>query len=272
MFIESNGVDIHVQQAGPAAADAVLLLHSIGTQGAIWEESAAMLAQRYRTIRVDLRGHGLSATTRGPYSLEQLACDALGILDALAIHRAHVAGISLGGMVAQALAALAPDRVLSLILIDTALSIPPSESWHERAALVRSRGTKAIVDTVLPRWVTAASIDGAVARGLRRMLLHTDAEGYAGAAEAIAGASIAVTTPKLRLPALVLVGEADVATPLASAQALRDAIPGSALDVIRRAAHIPTVEQPGVVSRAIEGFLDSIRAANSSRAGIGNDQ
>ncbi|MFC7555200.1 alpha/beta fold hydrolase [Pseudoroseomonas wenyumeiae] len=137
----------------------------------------------------------------------------LALLDALGVQQAHVAGISIGGMVAQAMAALAPDRVRSLMLVDTALAIPPAGTWRDRAALVRAQGMAPLVEPVVARWVTAASLQSPAAQGLRAMLRRTDPEGYAGAAEAIAAADLTEATRGLRQPALVLVGDGDAATP-----------------------------------------------------------
>jgi pimeloyl-ACP methyl ester carboxylesterase len=112
----------------------------------------------------------------------------------------------------------------------------------------------AIADAVLARWLTPAA-DPAAAAYLRGLLLATASEGYAGAAEAIAAADLTETTRRLRLPALVLVGDQDDATPRTSAEALRDAIPGAHLEVVKSAAHIPTVEQPAAVTEALLAFL-----------------
>jgi 3-oxoadipate enol-lactonase/4-carboxymuconolactone decarboxylase len=141
------------------------------------------------------------------------------------------------------------------MLVDTATAIPPPETWRNRAATVRAEGTAALVDAVMARWVTPDFLGDPAADGLRAMLLRTPAEGYAGAAEAIATADLAAGTQRLRLPALVIVGERDEATPVASAEALRDAIRGAELAVLRGLAHIPTVERPGAVTEPMLRFL-----------------
>ncbi|MBU6498421.1 MAG: 4-carboxymuconolactone decarboxylase, partial [Rhodospirillales bacterium] len=213
------------------------------------------LSARLRVIRPDVRGHGLTTPTPGPYAIEALARDALAVLDALGIASAHVGGLSIGGLLAQSLAAQAPARVRSLILCDTAMALPPPEGWHQRAAIVRAQGMAAIADAVMARWVTPGFIDAPPARGLRAMLLRTDPEGYAGAAEAIAAADLTAATSRLCLPTLVLVGDQDLATPLASAEAMAAAIPGARLHVLANAAHLPTVEQPDAVTAAMAEFL-----------------
>jgi 3-oxoadipate enol-lactonase/4-carboxymuconolactone decarboxylase len=258
MFVEANGLPVHVQVSGPERAPVLLLLHSLGTSLHVWDEQAAALAARFRVVRPDLRGHGLTAVPPGPYTIETMARDVLAVLDALGIARAHVGGLSIGGLVAQALAAEAPERVASLILCDTAMAIPPAEMWRERAAIARGKGLEALVEAVMARWVTPGFADRPPAAGLRAMLLRTAPEGYAGAAEAIATADLSGRTKRLRLPALVMVGERDEATPLASAEALRAAIEGARLEILPGAAHIPTVETPEAVSAAMAGFLSGL--------------
>lgn len=257
MFLTVDGLNMHVRLDGPSDAPPLLLLHSLGTDLRVWDSQADVLARGFRVIRPDLRGHGLTEVPSAPCSIGGMARDVLTLLDALGHSCVHVAGLSIGGMVAQALAAQAPDRVASIMLCDTAMAIPPPELWRGRAATVRSQGMAAIADSVLARWVTPAFARTPEARGLRAMLLRTAPEGYAAAADAIAAADLTTTTRGLRVPALVLVGDRDEATPLASAAALRDAIPGARLEVIADAAHIPTLERPDAVTNAILHFLSS---------------
>ena len=121
MFIRTHDLDIHVQLSGPPGAPPLLLLHSLGTSGHVWDDQADALSNSFRVIRPDMRGHGLTTVTQGPYSIAQLAGDALAVLEALGVTHAHVAGLSIGGLIAQQIAAQAPDRVSSLILVDTAM-------------------------------------------------------------------------------------------------------------------------------------------------------
>ncbi len=254
MFLNANGLTMHVQIDGPAAAPVLVLLHSLGTSLHVWDAQAAALAGPFRVVRPDLRGHGLTEVTPGPYTIAGLAADVIAALDALGINQAHVGGLSIGGLVAQSLAHQAPARVASLILCDTAMAIPPAQGWRDRAALVRADGMEAVVEAVMARWVTAPFMGAPAAVGLRAMLLRTAPEGYAAAAEAIGAADLTAETGALRVPALVLVGDQDQSTPLASAEALRAALGGS-LTVLLGAAHIPTVEVPDQVSDAIRSFL-----------------
>src|SRR5580692_11461110 len=101
MFLRTGELTVHVQVAGPEGAPPLLLLHSLGTSLHVWDAQAAALSPLFRVIRPDMRGHGLTTVTPGPYSLHGLAADALAVLDALGIARAHVGGLSIGGAMAQ---------------------------------------------------------------------------------------------------------------------------------------------------------------------------
>lgn len=261
MFLDIHGWTVHLQSEGPATAaggrPAVVLLHSLGTSLHVWDPQVPVLARRFQVIRPDLRGHGLSEVTPGPYTIEGLAGDVLALLGRLGVSRAHVVGLSIGGLIAQAMALAAPERVASLTLCDTALVIPPPANWHERARLVREKGMTAIVETVLARWVSAAHRSAPEGRGLRQMLLRTDPEGYAAAAEAIAAADFTAKTPTLSLPAHVIVGGRDESTPPTAAEALAAALKAR-LSLIPGAAHIPNFEHANAFSDAISGFLESL--------------
>jgi 3-oxoadipate enol-lactonase/4-carboxymuconolactone decarboxylase len=260
MFMHANGIDIHVQIDGPPGAPALLLIHSLGTSLHVWDDQARALSRSFRVIRADLRGHGLTQLVSGPGSIATYAQDMLAVLDALQIDHAHVAGLSIGGLVAQSVAAQAPDRVMSLILCDTAMMIPPPEGWHGRAAAVRAGGMAVLADAVMARWITPGFAGSPQAAGLRAMLLRTLPEGYAGAAEAIAAADLTASTSALTLPALIMVGDQDQATPVSSAEAMHAAIAGSRLVILPNAAHLPTVETPDAVTQAISAFLRSLVA------------
>lgn len=255
MFLNINDLTVHLQLDGPIDAPPLLLVHSLGTSNAIWDTQVAALRRSFYVIRFDLRGHGLTTATPGPYDIAMLARDALAVLDSLGIASAHVAGISIGGLIAQSLTVQAPARVRSLILVDTALAFQPPENYRDRAARVRADGIAPLADGVIARWVTPAFLEAPETTGLRTMLLRTPPEGYAACAEAIGAADFTETSRSIRARTLVVVGAEDEATPPSSAEALRDAIPGADLVVLPNAAHIPTVEQPLAVLAAMTRFL-----------------
>ena len=264
MFVRINDLTVHVQGEGPPGAPPVLMLHSLGTNLHVWDPQAAALARTHRVIRADLRGHGLtsggeasgteaSGTEAPGTTMAALADDAAALLDALGIAAAHVAGVSIGGRIAMELAATRPERVLSLFLLDTALAFPPPETWATRIAAVREGGMAAVEEGVMARWVLdPGSPDGT---GLRAMLRATPPAGYAACAAALRDARADSLRGRLRGPATIVVGETDAASPVSAAEAIRDAIPGSTLTVIPRAAHIPNFEFAAEVNAALLGHV-----------------
>ena len=254
MFLRAHDITMHVRIDGPIAATPLVMLHSLGTTHAVWDAQAEALAGPFRIIRPDLRGHGLTEVPAGPYTIEQMAADVLAVLDALHVDHAHVAGLSIGGLIAQSMAHQEPSRIASLMLCDTALAITPRQGWTDRAAAVRAGGIAPIADAVMSRWLTPDYLAEPGADGLRTMLLRTAPEGYAAAAEAIGAADFTVKTAALTVPALVMVGERDEATPPAMAQALAAAL-HAPLVTLPGAAHIPTVQVPELVTAALKDFL-----------------
>jgi 3-oxoadipate enol-lactonase len=255
-FALIKGLSVHYRVEGPAGAPPLLLIHSLGTTMEMWAPQAAALAGKFRVVSYDLRGHGLSEATDGPYTLELLAGDALGLLDHLGLERAHVAGVSLGGMIGQTLGIQAGGRVRSLVLGDTASLIGPKSNWDSRAATIRADGMASIVDAVLSRWFTPGFIQAEpqIARGFGAMLLRMPAEAYISAASAVRDGDTTAALGRIACPTLVLVGDQDVSTPPSAAEALKAGIPGAKLVVVENAAHIPTVERPDAVTSAMVSF------------------
>jgi len=255
-FALIKGLSVHYRAEGPAEAPPLLLIHSLGTSLEMWAPQATALAGKFRVISYDLRGHGLSEATDGPYTLELLAGDALGLLDHLGIERAHVACVSLGGMIGQTLGIASAGRLRSLVLGDTASVIGPKSNWDNRAATLRAEGMGALVDPILSRWFTPGFIQShpQIVRGFGAMLMRMPAEAYISAACAVRDGDTTAALGRIACPTLVLVGDQDVSTPPSAAEALKAGIPGAKLVVIENAAHIPTVERPEAVTSAMVSF------------------
>lgn len=260
-LIATNGASLFYDLTGPDGALVVAFSNSIGTTLEMWDAQARAMSGRYRVLRYDTRGHGRSPVVDAPATIETLAHDLLGLLDALQIGRAHVVGLSLGGMTAQAVAALAPTRVNGLILMATAAYLPGN--WTERAAIVRADGMAAIVAASIPRWFTPPFIDaqpGAVA-AVRDRFLAIEPAGYAICCEAIAGMDLRASNVSITAPTLIVAGADDPATPPAMSEDIRSRIPHAELVVLPRAAHLMAIEQADVVNRHLLGFLDSLADA-----------
>jgi 3-oxoadipate enol-lactonase len=148
-FADIDGGRLHYRVDGAADAPTLMLSNSLGTNLSMWEAQVPALSRHFRVLRYDSRGHGQSTVSPGPYSIAQLARDALVLLNALDLERAHFCGLSMGGMIAMWLAVHAPERIDRLVLCNTAPRIAPPELWNTRIETVRNGGMKAITDGVI---------------------------------------------------------------------------------------------------------------------------
>ena len=230
---------------------------SLGTDVGFWHPQSDRLGGRFRTLRYDIRGHGRSPVPPGPYSMDELGEDLVGLLDRLEIERAVLCGLSIGGMISMWVAAHAPERVERMVLCCTSALLGPPEGWHERAAVVRASGVEAIADAVLERWFTPAFREAHpdVLAGMRRILAATPREGYAGCCEAIAAMDLTGELPSIAAPTLVLAGEQDPATPPEHGRRIAELIPGARFETVSPAAHLATIEQPEETTEMILRFL-----------------
>lgn len=149
---------VHAVVTGRPDGPAVVLSNSLGSTHRMWDAQIAALEERFRVVRYDTRGHGDSPVPPGPYSIDELADDVIGLLDRLGIERAHLVGLSLGGMTMMRVAARNPERVDRLALLCSAAYLPPAQGWRDRAALVRNEGTSAVAAAVVQRWFTPGSL------------------------------------------------------------------------------------------------------------------
>ncbi len=255
-----SAVSVHHVVEGPALAPALVLVNSLGASLAMWEPQIDVLAEKLHVVRFDLRGHGRSPVPPGPYALADLGGDVVALLDELRLPRAHVAGLSLGGMVAMWLGIHAPERVDRLVLSSTSAALGPPEAWRERAALVRAHGTGAVADAVVSRWFTPgfAQARPRVVRRIREMVAATPAEGYASACAAVETMAIEADLPRIAAPTLVIAGADDPSTPPDHAARIAAAIPDARMAVIADAAHLANMQQPERFTRLL---LDHLRVA-----------
>jgi 3-oxoadipate enol-lactonase len=242
--------DLH----GDADAPFLVLPCSLGTSRELWDPER--YAQHFRVLRYEHRGHGESETPLGPYTIEQLACDALALLDELGVERASWIGLSLGGMVAMWIAAYAPERLERLVLACTSARVPSPHVYAERARVVREHGVDPLADAVVSRWFTAAAPDALRAR-FRRILVGTPKEGYAGCCEAVADWDFGERLGDIVAPTLVVAGAEDESAPAADTDLLVQRIPGARGAMLEGAAHLANLEQPAAFADAALAHLDA---------------
>ncbi|WP_199442734.1 3-oxoadipate enol-lactonase [Umezawaea beigongshangensis] len=246
---------------GPPDGDVVVLSGSLGSDLRTWDAQVGPLVTAgFRVVRHDHRGHGHSPVPPGPYSLADLGGDVLALLDRVGARRVHWVGLSLGGMVGTWLAQHAPERLRGLVLLCTSARLGPPESWAERAALVRARGTGAVAAAVVGRWLTPgfALAHPEVPAELIAMVAGTSAEGYASCCAAIGDADLEPGLPGITAPTLLVAGAQDPATPPPHLERIAAAVPGARLEVLDPGAHLVTAEQPERTSRLIVDHLRSV--------------
>jgi 3-oxoadipate enol-lactonase len=258
--VQLNGVHIAYRFDGPETGRVVLLSNSLMSNYDMWDWTLPALTDRYRVLRYDTRGHGRSGTTPGAYTMEMLADDAAGLLDALGIKAAHVVGLSMGGMTGQQLGARYPDKVLSLALCDTASEMPPRSLWAERLETACQQGIAGLVEGTLKRWFTGPFIQRApedIAK-VRAFILSTGAEGYIGCASAVRDMAQTTMLLKIKAPTLVMTGRQDPACTVDQSTVLHRMIDGSELVILEDAAHLSNIEQPQAFNRALRHFIDRV--------------
>lgn len=228
---------------GPPDAPLLILSNSLGTDHTMWDLQMPTLEHYFRVLRYDSRGHGASAVPPGPYTIEMLGQDALALLDALDIERAHFCGLSMGGMVGMWLAAHVPERVDRLALCNTAARMGPPQLWNARIESVRQWGMANIIGAVIVRWFTPAFCEQApeVVETMRQTLASTPADGYIACCEAIRDMDLRSSLSRIQAKTLVVAGSLDAASPPADGRFLADTIP-DARYVEFLAAHMANVE------------------------------
>ena len=265
-LIKANGVELFYDIAGPAHAPVIAFSNSVGATLEMWDAQVRALSDRYRCLRYDTRGHGRSQVKDESVSIADLADDLAGLLDALGIETAHVAGLSLGGMTAQEFALRHPHRLGRLVLMATSARM--AGGYAERAALVRADGMERVADAVMQRWFTPAFFANAPEKiaPFRERFVKLDPAGYAVCCLAIGEMDLRERISAIAAPTLIIAGIDDPATPVAMLEDIRARIPGSELIVLPHVSHILAVEQAGKVNRHLAAFLDCAQPLPKAKA------
>jgi 3-oxoadipate enol-lactonase len=252
-----RAVGVHHVIEGRPDAPTVVLAGSLGSTLSMWDPQVPALAEHFRVVRYDTRGHGSSPVPPGPYSIDDLADDMVALLDTVGAQRAHIVGLSLGGMAAIRMAARRPDRVDRLALLCTAAQMSPAQAWAERAVLVRAQGPGAVADAVAGRWLTdeRRRDHPEDVQRLVSMISATPAEGYASCCTAIEHMDLRADLPQITAPTLVVGAADDPSIPVANQRALAAAISGARLQIVEHAAHLASFEQPDAVNAVLVDHL-----------------
>ena len=255
-IVTTNGAALHCQIDGPADGPVIVFSNSLGTDFRIWDAVVADLAQNYRVLRYDKRGHGLSDDPDSGWAMGELVGDVAALMDHFGLKDAAFVGLSVGGLIAQGLAAERPDLVRLMVLADTAARIGNDDMWNDRIAQVNADGLGAMADGILERWFAPDFHSDANFAMWRNMLVRTTDQGYARVSAAIRDTDLKVSTSRLTLPTLAIVGDRDGATPPDLVRETAELIDGALFEVIRGAGHLPCVEKPDVFTALLRGFFN----------------
>lgn len=241
-------------ETGSADAPVVLLGSSLGASQAMWAPQVDVLAQRFRVVTFDHRGHGGSEVPAGPYTIDDLGGDVVELLDTLEVDQASYVGISLGGSVGLWLAENAPERIHRLVAIcpPTNTAVNP-QMWTDRAAQVRAEGTQSIADATLGRWFLPEYTEDV--EPIRQMLQDCPDEGYAACCEAISTLNLLPKLNDITAPVLLITTDSDQSVPPETVVPLASEIPGAHLEIIEKAAHLVTYSHPDVVNPLLLAHL-----------------
>jgi 3-oxoadipate enol-lactonase len=244
---------LHYRVRGPVGALPVLFLNSLGTDLRMWEAVIDRLPDLH-CIGMDKRGHGLSATPAVGWTMQDLAEDALALMDHLGLARVMVAGCSIGGIIAQQMGVMSPDRVAGLFLSNTAPKVGTADSWAARVAAVQTQGIAAIAPQILERWFAPAFRASPACLPWEVMLRRADPAGYIGTCQVLAKVDLTADLGRITAPVLMLAGSADLSTPTDLVRATAARIAGARVVELEGSGHIPAIDAPEAVAALLAEF------------------
>lgn len=247
---------LHYRIDGPAEGPLVIFANSLGTDLRLWDALLPLLPPHLRLLRHDKRGHGLSDAGEA-VTVQDLAGDALALIEAAGGGPAVFVGLSIGGQIGMAAALARPDLVRALVISNSAARLGTAESWQARIDAVRAGGIAAIAPAVMERWFAPAFRARPELALWRNMLERTPAEGYVAACAALAASDLTGTVGALQLPVLVLAGSEDGASPPDLVRATAGLIPGAEFRCLSGVGHLPCVEDPEAFAALLTPFLEA---------------
>ncbi|GAA0616335.1 MULTISPECIES: 3-oxoadipate enol-lactonase [Thalassospira] len=251
-----NGTHIHYSQSGPKNGPALVFANSLGTDLRIWDDVVDALSSTFNIVTYDKRGHGLSGIGDAPYDVALHANDLIGLLDYLGLDQVIICGLSVGGLIAQKVTELVPNRVRGLILCDTAAKLGDYDSWNTRIEAIKADGIASMGDAIMERWLSPTFRKERVLETAmyRDMLVRTTVEGYIGTCIALRDGDLRDAAAKIAVPTLCICGSEDLATPPDVVRATADMIPNAEFELIDGVGHLPCIETPELLTRLIDRF------------------
>jgi len=256
--IKANGITINYQIDGPDGAPWLVLSNSLATNLAMWDQQAADLKTAFRVLRYDQRGHGATDAPAGHYPFDLLIADAVALLDALGITKAHFGGLSMGGATALGFAQKHPHRLDRVIVCDTPCQSTPAsaQQWNERIAIAEKEGMEALVEPTMARWFPPETLkaDPPHLAKVRAMIRATPVNGFIGCAAALADHNYNAKVATVKCKTLFMVGEKDGTAPSAMKD-MQSRLPGSRYVELPGAGHISNMDRSAAFTKAIADFL-----------------
>ena len=253
---ENGSVRLHYEMSGSGSREVLAFSNSLGSSLQMWDKVMPRLDRRFRVLRYDTRGHGLSSVPPGPYTINRMGHDLLFLLDHLGIERVNLCGLSLGGMVAMWTGIYAPQRVRRVILANTGARIGSPEMWDQRIATVQDSGMASLAEAILERWFTPPyrSRHPAEMESIRSMIAATDPAGYVECCGVLRDTDLREEIATITVPALVIAGTHDPATPPSEGRALYAGMRNSKY-VELDASHLSAWERAEEFADAVCAFL-----------------
>jgi 3-oxoadipate enol-lactonase len=254
--ITNNGYEIGFVELGRGDATPIVFLHGVGSDKSVWHRQLAQFGEQRRSIAFDYPGYGESdpapsATTRDDY-----ASAIISALHELGVDRAHVCGLSLGGVVAIAMHHAAPERCKSLILADTFAVHPEGRSIYERS-IAGSSDLQAMAEARVDM-LLAAPADPSIRLEVVETMSRIDPNAYRTGAEAVWMADQRDRATRIDVPTLILVGDKDGVTPPMLSSELHELIPSSRLKLISGAGHLANLDKPAEFDALVHDFIRSV--------------
>ena len=251
---------IHFMDEGPRSGLTVIFVNSLGTDLRVWDSIIKELNQKYRTVRFDKRGHGVSTNIENNISISILANDLKLLISKLEIKNILLVGLSIGGLIALEFLKNSSTNVKGLVLSDTAAKIGSSDMWSDRINKVKAGGITAISDDILARWFSNHFLKNKIEelQLWRSMLTRTSTLGYLGCCKAIADCDLRNEAKSISIPTLLIVGDEDGSTPVNLVKDTANMIKNSKFKIIKGAGHLPCVEKPEIFTNELVKFLGKL--------------